>query len=69
MEGGGLFTWTDGDRTRGNGLKLKEERCRDVEILYSEGGEVLAVLPRELWVSHPWRCSKARLDGVLGSLI
>ena len=28
---------------------------------------MLAQLPRELWVPHPWRF-KARLDGVLGSL-
>lgn len=23
---------------------------------YSEGGEILALLPRELWVPYPWRC-------------
>ena len=28
------------------------------EILHSEGSEALALLPRELWVSHPWRCPR-----------
>ena len=57
QEGNQLFTWADSDRTRSNGFKTKEEvqvRCQE-EILYSEGGEALA---RDLWVPHPWRCSR-----------
>ena len=27
-------------------------------LFYSEGGEALAQLPRELWVPHPWRHSR-----------
>jgi len=47
-------------RTRGNDYKLKEGRFGlDARrtFFYSEGGEALAQLPRELWMSHPWRCS------------
>ena len=32
-------------------------RCSE-EFLHSEGGEALALLPRELWVPHPWRCPR-----------
>jgi len=32
-------------------------RCEEA-ILSSEGGEALALLPRELWVPHPCRHSR-----------
>ena len=28
------------------------------KILYSEGREAVALLPKGLWVPHPWRCSR-----------
>ena len=41
----------------GNGFNMKEGRCtlsvRKTFLL--TGVEALAVLPRELWVPHPWR--------------
>ena len=61
-----LFTRMESDRTRGNGLKLKEGRFRlDVEgsFFYGESGEVLEQVALSLEVF------KARLDGALGNLI
>ena len=46
-EGNQHFTWVDGDRTRGNGFKLKEGRFR-----LKVGNR----LPREAVMPCPWRC-------------
>ncbi|GAB0187306.1 hypothetical protein GRJ2_001195900 [Grus japonensis] len=70
--GEGLFTRACGDRTRGNGLKLKEGRFRlDVRkkiftmrvVRYWNG------LPREAVDAPSLEVFKARLDGALGSLV
>jgi len=39
------------------------------EIIYSEGSETLALLPRELWGAPSLEARKARLDGALCNLI
>ena len=36
------LTWSDSDRARDNGFKLKEEKVSLDEILYSESGEAWA---------------------------
>ena len=67
QEGEQLLTWSNSDRTRGNDFKRWQDyvKCQE-EILCSEGGEVLALLPRavgtlSLEVHSP-------MDGALGSL-
>jgi len=64
------FTWFNGDRTRGNGFKLKEAKIRlDVEGNIScEGGEALAQLPREAGGAPSLEVVRDRLDGALGRL-
>lgn len=41
----------------------KEERFRsDIgEIFHTKGTEVLTLLPREVWVPHPWRYSRLQM--------
>ena len=56
---------------RENGFKLKEGKFRsDVrkKFFYSEGGEVLALLPREAVGAPSLEAFKARLDVILGRL-
>ena len=62
----------DNGRTRGNGLKLKEGRCRlDVRGKFFAETVVWCwnSCPERLWVPCPsLEVFKARLDGALGSL-
>ncbi|GAB0183273.1 hypothetical protein GRJ2_000792600 [Grus japonensis] len=70
--GEGLFTKAWSDRTRGNGLKLKEGRFR-LDI----GKKLFSVsvvrhwnrLPREAVAAPSLEVFKARLDGALGNLV
>ena len=71
-DGEGLFTRACSDRTRGNGLKLKEGRFRlDV---WKKFFPVRVVrhwnrLPREVVDAPSLEVLKARLDGALGNLV
>ncbi|GAB0176075.1 hypothetical protein GRJ2_000072700 [Grus japonensis] len=70
--GGGLFTRAWSDRTRGNGLKLKEGRLRlDIGKKFFTVRVVRhwSRLPREVVASPSLEVFKARLDGALGSLV
>lgn len=52
----GLFTRAYGDRIRGNGLKLKEDRFRldNVKKLFTV----------RLWTPCPWKCSRPGCKGL-----
>ena len=58
--------WSDSDRTRGNGFKLKEGRFRlDVrKELFTQG---VVRLFTEVVGAPSMEAFKARLDGILGS--
>jgi len=52
----------------GNGFNQKERMFRlDFRRKFFIE-RVMRGCPEKLWVPHPWRHFKARLDGVLGSL-
>ena len=61
-----LFALSNSNNTGGDNFKLRGRRCilqvREnfffFFFFYSDGSEALALLPRELWVPHPWKHSK-----------
>ncbi|GAB0188107.1 hypothetical protein GRJ2_001276000 [Grus japonensis] len=69
--GEGLFTLACSDRTRGNGLKLKEGRFRlDTRKKFSmRMVRHWNRLPREAVDASSLEVCKARLDGALGNLV
>ena len=71
QEGEQLFTRVDSDRTRGDGLKLRQGRFR-LNMrwkFFTEGGDVLNRLPKEAVDAPSLEALKARLDVALGSLV
>ena len=71
QEGEQLFTRVDSDGTRGNGFKLRQGRFRlDIRRkFFSEGGDILERLPKEVVDAPSLEAVKARLDVALGSLV
>ncbi|GAB0179186.1 hypothetical protein GRJ2_000383900 [Grus japonensis] len=70
--GGGLFTRAWSDRTRGNGLNLKEGRFKlDIRKKFFTVRVVKHwnLLPSEVVDAPPLEVFKARLDGALGNLV
>ena len=67
-----LFTHSDSDRIKGNVFKLEEGKINlnvRMKVCTQRAVRHWKRLPRELVMPHPWRCSKPRMDGTLGSLI
>jgi len=70
QEGEQLFTRVDSDRTRGDGLKLRQGRFR-LNMrwkFFTEGCDVLNRLPKEAVDAPSLEALKARLDVALGGL-
>jgi len=66
-----LFTWADRDRTRGNGLKVKEGRlrlCIRRKFFIQRAVKSWHMLPTEAVDASSLKVLKARLDGALDSL-
>ena len=62
----------DNDRTRGNGIKLRQERFRlDIrkKFFYTEGGDTLEQVAKEVVDVPSLEAFKTRLDVALGSLV
>jgi len=59
----------DSDRTRGNGFKLKEGRFKlgVRRKFFTQGGEAVAQLLRDVVDAPSLEVFKAQLDGTLGS--
>jgi len=67
-----LFTWSDSDRTRGNGFKLKEMRLRlgTVKKFFTQRAlRCLHRLHREVMDIPSLEAFRALLGGILGNLI
>ena len=72
QEGVWLFTRVDSDRTRGNGLKLRQGRFRlDIRRKFFTHRVVMhwSRLPKEVVDAPSLKAIKARLDVALGSLV
>jgi len=72
QQGERLFTRVDSDRTRGNGLKLKQGRFRmDIRRKFFTQRVVTHWnrVPKEVVDAPSLEAFKARLDVVLGSLV
>jgi len=73
QEGEWLFTRADSDRTRRNGFKLGQGRCRvDIrkKFCHTDGGVThWTRLPKEAVDAPSLEAFKARLDVALGSVV
>ena len=72
QEGEWLFTRVDSNRTRGNGLKLRQRRFGlDIRRRFFTQGVVMhwKRLPKEVVDAPSLEAFKARLDVALGSLV
>jgi len=71
QEGDQLFMWSDSDKTRENGFKLKERKLRFLgkKIFTQKAVRPWHSLPIEAVGAPSLEVFKAELNGALGSLI
>jgi len=65
--GEGLFTRAWSDRTKGNGFRLKESRCRlDIrkKFFTTRVWDTGTGYPEKLWLPPPWKCSRPGCMGL-----